>query len=378
MCVLRWMLGHAWANSDRGLAPIASSVMAHLPRLPATAEHRVVRHVCGLSPRVQWMLFGKPPVIDGRQLAEDIHALLWLDRLVGGESFGPGNRVERTRVERRYEARVVAHRPRIQMERVESLEIPGPAVTIGARLYVPPGSTAPSPLLVYYHGGGWVIGDLDTHDDPCRFLASRAGVRVLAIDYRLAPEHPFPAAPEDAFAAYQWAIADTERLGADPARIAVGGDSAGGNLAAAVCLMARETGAPLPALQLLIYPVTETAGTARSRQTFDEGFLLTRADMDWFEERYLPPGVDRSDPRVALLEAADLSGLPPAYLAIAGFDPLRDEGLAFARRLREAGVPAAARLHPGLVHSFANLTAICRSARMAMLEAAGALRLGLA
>jgi acetyl esterase len=198
------------------------------------------------------------------------------------------------------------------------------------------------------------------------------------VDYRLAPEHPFPAAAEDALAAYAWATANTERLGAHPGRIGVGGDSAGGNLAAAACLMARDAGIASPAMQLLIYPVTETAGTARSRRIFREGFLLTRSDMDWFEGHYLPPGVDRADPRVALLEAADLSGLPPAYIATAGFDPLRDEGEAFAQRLRESGVQVALRRHPGLVHTFLNLTAICPTARAAMLEAAGALQLGLA
>ena len=376
--------------------------MARL-RLPTPLEHRVVELVCGLPPRLQRLLFGAPPVLDGQALAPDIQALIWLDRLVGGESLASGESVERSRAERRYEAGIVAHRPRIPMERVEPVEIPGPAGLMDARLYVPspvpgPGDSAPStaistgggssrsvsstlagePLLVYYHGGGWVIGDLDTHDDPCRFLAAHAGVRVLSVDYRLAPEHPFPAAAEDALAAFEWARANAERLGSDPARIGVGGDSAGGNLSAAVCLTARDGDGPQPAMQLLIYPVTETEGTARSRQTFAEGFLLTRGDMDWFEERYLPPGVDRSDPRVALLEAEDLSGLPPAYVATAGFDPLRDEGEELARRLREAGVQVALRRHPGLVHSFANLTAVCPSARQAMLEAAGALRLGLA
>ncbi|HEU4707434.1 MAG TPA: alpha/beta hydrolase [Solirubrobacterales bacterium] len=351
--------------------------MAQFPRLPTAVEHSVVKFVCGLPPRMQRLLLGKPPVVDGRELAPDIHALLWLDRMVGGESFSEGKSVEGTRAERRYEARVVAHRPQIAMRRTEAVEIAGPDGSMGARLYVPPQTPEPSPLLVYYHGGGWVIGDLGTHDDPCRFLASRAGTRVLSIDYRLAPEHPFPAAAEDAFAAYEWALANIERLGADPGRIGVGGDSAGGNLAATTCLQARDAGAPLPAMQLLIYPVTETAGTAASRRTFEEGFLLTRADMDWFEERYLPPGSDRGDQRVDLLNAPDLSGLPPAYIAVAGFDPLRDEALAFAERLRAAGTPAATRLHPGLVHSFANLTAICPSARAAMLEAAGAVRMGL-
>ena len=223
-----------------------------------------------------------------------------------------------------------------------------------------------------------MIGDLATHDSPCRFLAAHSGAQVLAVDYRLAPEHPFPAAAEDAFAAYAWASANAGRLGTDPARIAVGGDSAGGNLAAVVCLMARDEGAPPPALQVLIYPVTDTGRGLPSRRTFREGFLLTSRDMAYYEDRYLPPGIDRGDPRVSVLQAGDLSGLPPAYVATAGFDPLRDEGDAYALRMREAGVPVALRRHPGLVHTFVNLTAISPTARAAMLEACGALRMGLA
>ena len=352
--------------------------MAELPRLPPAVEHRFLRFVCGLPPRVQRRLFGPPPVIDGQRLADDIHVLLRIAQVFRGDSLRSKGSPAEARAERLHEARIVAHRPPIPMARVEAVAIPGPAGTIEARLYLPAGADEPSPLLVYFHGGGWVIGGLDTHDDPCRFLASHAGVRLLAVDYRLAPEHPFPAAAEDALAAYEWAAANAERLGADGARIGVGGDSAGANLAAAACLTARDTDLPLPALQLLIYPVAETAGTSPSRETFGEGFLLTRGDMDWFEDRYLPPGVERADPRVALLNAPDLSGLPPAYIATAGFDPLRDESEAFAARLREAGVRVALRRHPGLVHTFANLTAICPSARAAMLEAAGALRLGLA
>ncbi|HET8566844.1 MAG TPA: alpha/beta hydrolase [Solirubrobacterales bacterium] len=352
--------------------------MAHLPRLPLPVEHRVVKSLCGLPPRLQRLLFGEPPVIDGQRLAPDIHTLLWLDRLAYDGGLTERQSVEETRTERLREARIVAHRPPIPIARVEPVAIPGPAGTMGARLYTPTATPEPSALLVYFHGGGWVIGGLDTHDDPCRFLAAHSGASVLSVDYRLAPEHPFPAAAEDAFAAYEWAAANAERLAADPGRIGVGGDSAGANLAAGVCLAARDGGIVSPAMQMLIYPVTETAGTARSRQTFAEGFLLTRGDMDWFEEHYLPPGADRNDPRVALLEAAELSGLPPAYIATAGFDPLRDEGEEYARRLREAGVRVALRRHPGLVHTFLNLTAICPSARAAMLEAAGALRLGLA
>jgi acetyl esterase len=353
--------------------------VASLPRLPVAAEHRVVKFFCGLPPWLQRMLLGRPPELDGQRLAPDIQTLLWLDRLVyDDDGLAEKKSAEETRIERLKEARIVAHRPPIAMARVEAVAIPGPGGATDARLYVPEGTSEPSALLVYFHGGGWVIGGLDTHDDPCRFLAAHSGVSVLSVDYRLAPEHPFPAAAEDALAAYEWAAANAERLAADAGRIGVGGDSAGANLAAATCLTARDAGIASPAMQLLIYPVTETAGTARSRQTFAEGFMLTRADMDWFEGHYLPPGVDRDDPRVALLNASDLSGLPPAYIATAGFDPLRDEGEEFARRLREAGVQVALRRHPGLIHTFLNLTAVCPTARAAMLEAAGALQLGLA
>jgi acetyl esterase len=223
-----------------------------------------------------------------------------------------------------------------------------------------------------------VIGDLETYDSPCRFLAAHSGAQVLAVDYRLAPEHPFPAATEDAYAAFCWASANAARFGTEATRIGVGGDSAGGNLAAVVCLLAREAGVPPPAMQLLIYPVTETGRDLPSRQTFRDGFILTRRDMAYYEDRYLPPGTDSGDPRVAVLRAEDLSDLPPAYVATAGFDPLRDEGDAYALRLREAGVAVTLHRQPGLVHTFINLTAICPSARAAMLEACGALRMGLA
>lgn len=247
-----------------------------------------------------------------------------------------------------------------------------------ARFYEPPGlGIEDRPLIVYFHGGGWTIGDSDTCDSVCRFLAANVPAAVLSVEYRLAPEDPFPAAIEDAFAAYRWTAVDNKRLGVDPERIAVAGDSAGGNLAAAVSLLARDEDGPAPAMQALIYPVTDAIGGQASRDLFAKGFLLTKADMDWFERHYLPPGTNRADPRVSVLQAPDLTGLPPAYVATAGFDPLRDEGEAYATRLREAGVATTLRRHPGLVHGFANMTAISRTAREAMLELAGAIRGGL-
>jgi acetyl esterase len=338
-------------------------------------EHRIVRAACGLPAGAQRLIFGKPPVLDGQELAGDIQVLLRLAELTGSRSLTDNGDPERVRAERRVEAAVTAGPP-TPMARTEELEIPGPAGTMRARLYAPAGGGPAAPLLVYYHGGGWVIGDLDTHDGVCRFLAANSGALVLSVDYRLAPEHPFPAAVEDAHAAFVWAAQQAAELGADPARVAVGGDSAGGNLATVVCHLARD-GGPAPAMQLLIYPATDALGGQRSRQLFADGFLLTAADMAWFEGHYLPDRAAAVDPRASVLRAEDLSGLPPAYVVTAGFDPLRDEGEAYAERMREAGVPVALRRHPGLVHSFANLTAVSPSSRAAMLEAAGALHMGL-
>jgi acetyl esterase len=338
----------------------------------------VVRAACALPAPIQRPLFGRPPTIDGQVLAGDIQALLRLARWVGDESItGSGASPAEARA-MSLEGSAAVSGPPLPMERVEEIEIPGPAGPIPARLYAPPtAEPQPRPLLVYYHGGGWVVGDLETHDGLCRFLATHADADVLSVDYRLAPEHPFPAAVDDAFAAFNWAVAHAAELGVDPARIAVGGDSAGGNLAAAVSLLARDDGGAKPAMQLLIYPVTDAVGGQVSRDTFAEGFMLTKADMDWFEEHYLPAGAQSEDPRVSVLHAGDLSNLPPAYVTTAGFDPLRDEGEAYAARMREAGTRVALRRHPGLIHSFANLTAISRSSRAAMLEVAGALRMGL-
>ncbi|HEX8753035.1 MAG TPA: alpha/beta hydrolase [Solirubrobacterales bacterium] len=354
--------------------------MRELPRLPPPVEHRVLKKVCGLAPRVQRRLFGPPPRIDGQTLASDTHALLRMAELSGAGSFAAGRTPAEARTQSRLEAAAVSPRPAILMARVEAVEIPGQGGTIPGRLYVPLGApaSAPGPLLVYYHGGGWVIGDLETHDCVCRFFAAAAGTAVLAIDYRRAPEHPFPAPVEDAWSAFAWAANEAAALGVDPTRIAVGGDSAGGNLAAVVSLLSREAGGAVPAMQLLIYPVTDSAGELPSRRLFCEGFLLTRADMDYFESHYLPPGSNARDPRVSILEVPDLRGLPPAYVATAGFDPLRDEGEAYALRMREAGVRVALRRHPGLVHSFANQYGVSRTALGAMREAAGALRMGLA
>lgn len=335
----------------------------------------MLRAACGLPGWAQRSLFGEPPVLDGQRLAPDIHALLRLSALTGADSVARRTPAE-ARASNLADTQAVAGPPQ-PMARIERLELPGPAGGIPARLYVPPDPAPLHPLIVYFHGGGWVVGNLDTQDGACRFLAAGAGVKVLSVDYRLAPEHRFPAGVEDAYAAFRWAALQASELGCDPARIAVAGDSAGGNLAAAVSLLAHASGGPRPALQALLYPVTDAVGGQRSRELFAKGFLLTKHDMEWFEAHYLPTDADRSDPRVSMLRTADLSGLPPTYLATAGFDPLRDEGEQFAERASAAGVPVALRRHPGLVHGFANLTAVSRSARAAMHEVAGAIRMGL-
>jgi acetyl esterase len=354
--------------------------MATIPRTPPAVEHRVLKAVCGLPPRVQRRLFGPLPEIDGQVLAPDTQALLWVAKLVGTTSFTGGMPVAEARIANQVSAMAMGARPPIPMASVEDLTVPGEAGPLPCRLYVPPRLQAGSaaPLLLFFHGGGWVIGGLDTHDDACRFLAAAAGTVVLSLDYRLSPEHPFPAAVEDAWSGFAWAVDNAASIGVDPERIAVGGDSSGANLAAVVSLMARTGGSAMPAMQLLFYPPTDAAADLPSRRLFAHGFLLTKDDMDSWQGHYLPPGTDVTDTRASILLTPDLSGLPPAYVSTAGFDPLRDEAEAYALRMREAGVKVALRRHPGLIHSFVNHTAVSRTARGAMLEAAGALRMGLA
>jgi acetyl esterase len=324
----------------------------------------------------QRLLGGRPIEVEGMRLHPTSQLLA---KLAGLSGLQPRSEltVSEARDQAALQATLLTGRP-LPLPRVEDLKIPGPAGEIPARLYAPAPAPDSGGLLVYYHGGGHVIGDLDTHDSACRFLATHAGVGVLAVDYRLGPEHPYPAAVDDSVAALAWAAENAQRLGFDPARIAVGGDSAGGNLAAVVAIAAKLGDAPAPAFQLLIYPVCDYVEKRRSYETFAEGYLLTAGDMDWFRDNYLPEPDAAHEWRASPVRAPDLSGLPPAYVMTAGFDPLRDEGEEYAELLRAAGVTVALRRHEGLLHSFANQTALHRGAHDAMLEAAGALRLGLA
>ena len=250
---------------------------------------------------------------------------------------------------------------------------PGPAGDVPVRLYTPAGQ-APFPALVYYHGGGWVLGGLDTHDGVCRQMASSAGCLVVSVDYRLAPEHKFPAAAEDAYAALQWVATNADGLGVDPARIAIGGDSAGGNLTAVVALMARDRGTPAVAFQLLVYPVTDSACDTASYRENADGYFLTKDAMLWFWNHYTRDAADRRNPYAAPLKAQDLRGLPPALVMTAEFDPLRDEGEAYAARLREAGVPVQLTRYHGMIHGFFGMSALLDQAKEAIQEATTALR----
>jgi acetyl esterase len=229
--------------------------------------------------------------------------------------------------------------------------IPGPAGDIPVRIYTPAGD-GPRGVLVYFHGGGWVIGDLETVDRPCRTFANAADVVVVSVDYRLAPEHVHPAAFDDCWAATTWVAEHAAELGADPDRLAVGGDSAGGHLAAAVSLAARDRGGPAIAFQMLLYPVVDFDWTSPSINDNGEGYLLGRATMQWFWAHYLGAQDPGNDPIAFPLRAEDLSGLPPAFVGTAEFDPLRDEGEAFARKLEAAGTTVTATRYDGMIHGF--------------------------
>lgn len=254
---------------------------------------------------------------------------------------------------------------------VENRTIPGPAGAMPVRIYTPAGS-GPFPVLVFFHGGGWVICDLDTHDGHCRSLCNGAGCVVVSVDYRLAPEHKFPAAPEDCYAATQWVAAHAAEINGDPARLAIGGDSAGGNLTAVVAQMARDQGGPTLLFQLLIYPATDFTYTGPSLTENADGYFLTAEDMRWFSGYYLRGPEDRTNPLASPLLAADLSNLPPALVITAEFDPLRDEGEAYGQRLKQAGVPTTISRYPGMIHGFFGFP--FDASRRAIAEASQALR----
>jgi acetyl esterase len=241
--------------------------------------------------------------------------------------------------------------PKHAVHDVADRTIPGPAGAIPVRVFRPSAATG-LPLVLWFHGGGWVTGNLDTHDQLGRMLADHVGAVVVSVDYRLAPEAKFPAAADDCVAAYEWALAHAGEVGADPTRVAIGGDSAGGNLAAVVALDARDRGLPQPRLQLLVYPVTDYELDSASMIDNAKGYFLERESMQWFYDHYARTPADFADPRFSPLRASDLSGLARAVVVTAEYDPLRDQGEAYARRLAEADVPTEAVRADGLIHGF--------------------------
>jgi acetyl esterase/lipase len=327
---------------------------------------------------VRLLAGGRSVTIDGNTLDPTLQLMLSAQRAMGIEGLAIGNDVTASRAQMR-ETLLGFAGPQVHVG-VSDLSIPGPAGQIPARHYRPV-TAKRTPLLVFYHSGGWTIGDLDTHDALCRLTCRDADVHVLSVDYRLAPEHRAPAAVDDAYAAFRWAHEHAADLGAIPDKVAVGGDSAGGNLAAVVSQLARDdrvtqdpTG-PMPVLQWLIYPRTDFTAKTRSLSLFAEGFLLTKADMDWFEAEYLGgSGIEPTDPRVSPLLADTLSGLPPALIATAGFDPLRDEGNRYAAALHEAGTHVDLRSMRSLTHGFANLFPLGGGSALATTELISALR----
>jgi acetyl esterase len=258
--------------------------------------------------------------------------------------------------------------------KVEDRKLSGPDGTIPVRVYTPAGS-GPFPVLVYFHGGGWVLCDIETHDPVCRSLANAAECIVVSVDYRLAPEHKFPAAADDCYAATQWVIKNAPLIGGDSDRVAVGGDSAGGNLAAVVALMARDLGGREPVFQLLVYPATDyyLPGTPSLTENAD-GYFLTRDDMVWFWNHYLSDKAEAGDPYACPLQASSLAGLPPALVITAEFDPLRDEGEMYAARLGEAGAAVELVRYDGMIHGFFSMAGVLEQGRSAIALAAAQLR----
>jgi acetyl esterase len=270
----------------------------------------------------------------------------------------------------------VADAKDVEIGRVEEGQLPGPAGPLPFRIYTPLGAPAgPLAGIVYFHGGGFVIGSIEVYEGVCRMLANASGCRIVSVDYRLAPEHKFPAAIEDGLAAVRWVASHAGKLGIDPGRLAVAGDSAGANITAVVSQLAHAEGGPKIALQVMLCPRTDAGADTPSLREFAEGYLLEKASMDWFAGHY--GARDPLDPRLSPLRAASVAGLPPAHIHTAAFDPLRDEGKAYADRLQGAGVPVQYTCHAGMIHHFYALSGAIPYGRVALANAGAAIKAAL-
>lgn len=337
-----------------------------------TARRLTAQAIFSLPHPVLRRIAGPPVAIDGKTLDVQMQVLLRLQALEGPPS--ESQPIAQARHQVVASSRLLGGNQPIGA--VTDRFIDGPGGPIGMRFFTPRGMTGTAPALVYLHGGSFMHGDLDSHDAICRMLAEDAHVRVIAVDYRRAPEEPFPAAVDDAWAAWIWVNENAVGLGLDPTRIAVGGDSAGGNLAAGVALRAVRDGAVAPAFQLLIYPVTVFGQATKSRDTFAEGFYLSRDLTDLSDRSYIVGDVDLADPRLSPL-LADPTGVAPAYVVTAGFDPLLDEGEDYAALMREAGVEVEYHCEESLIHAFVNMAGAVGSARSAVRRISDALQRGL-
>lgn len=335
-----------------------------------------VRLLLGLPRPVQRAIAGRPVEVDGRRLALSAQVLTRVARWAPFDEPHRGGSIGKVRRELD-RAGVLAGATAGADVATRDVVVPGPGGPLRARIYEPGGCTAPAPSLVYFHGGGFVLGSVDTHDGACRVLAKESGVQVISVNYRLAPEHPFPAAPQDAVAAFRHIAEHADEFGVDRARLAVGGDSSGANLAAVVSHAATRGEGPLPAFTLLIAPATDALGGSASHRKFASGFRLDRDEWQWYRTRYLTDPADYTDPRASVLHDDSVGGLPPTYIATCGFDLLRDEGEAYAQKLEDAGVAVVFRCHGGQLHGYVNRAGFDPDALSALVHDAGVLRAGL-
>jgi acetyl esterase len=367
----------------RRLRLSSQRIDVYTPRPPAptmtsfaqSLQNSVVVTLVGLPDALVSLLAGRPDVKDGQTLDPQLQLLLRLMAAAGLPRL-ESMEAEAARAFFRESAGLFASAV-AQPARTTDRAITTPHGDLPIRIYVPQTGTSPHPVLVYYHGGGWTIGDLDTHDLVAQAFAYKAECIVVAVDYRMGPEDRFPASVDDALAAFAWAAEHASEFGGDPTRMAVAGDSAGGNLSAVVAQQTVARGLRGPDFQLLIYPVTDLAAETESYELFAEGYYLTRPGMRWFANNYVATDTPRTDPRISPLRAENLHGVAPAFVMTAGFDVLRDEGRAYAKKLLEAGVDVEYRNYESLIHGFISMAGVIREAGRAFDDAVRALRVGL-